>query len=45
MKKENYEKLEMDVMDFGMNEIYMDESAVNDDYASESDEGIWTGYY
>ncbi len=47
MKKESYEKLEMEVIAF--DKIHMDDttftSGIAGDGSEDTDEGIWTGYY
>lgn len=46
MKKESYEKLEMEVIAF--DKIHMDTtstSGIAGDGSEDTDEGIWTGYY
>lgn len=46
MKKESYEKLEMEVIAF--DKIHMDTSSTSGiavDDREDADEGIWTGYY
>ena len=43
MKKESYEKLEMEVIAF--DKIHMDTSGIAVDDREDADEGIWTGYY
>lgn len=47
MKKESYEKLEMEVIAF--DKIHMDDttgtSGITFDDSEDAGEGIWTGYY
>ena len=46
MKKDSYEKLEMEVIAF--DKIHMDTSSTSGiavDDREDADEGIWTGYY
>ena len=46
MKKESYDKLEMEVIAF--DKIHMDTtstSGIAGDGSEDTDEGIWTGYY
>lgn len=46
MKKESYEKLEMEVI--ALDKIHMDTSSTSGiavDDREDADEGIWTGYY
>lgn len=48
MKKESYEKLEMEIVEFNMDQIHMDNIsgiAPDSDPDAGSGEGIWTAYY
>ncbi|WP_456081169.1 hypothetical protein [Mediterraneibacter sp.] len=48
MKKESYEKLEMEIMEFDMDQVHMDNMsgiAPDSDPDAGSDEGKWTPYF
>lgn len=48
MQKESYEKLEMEIVEFDMDQVHMDNMsgiAPDSDPDADDDKAVWTGYY